>query len=278
MTLSIKIISGDNLIKRWRIKPAELLFMLMNHPLHTAQKLGWDTPIEKAPTGEALSLIVEDHFSPVDFMYWIEDVLELESKYPQLKSNDRGIISTEELGNRWCIQKEELLEAIQSVKLVPIDPVGLQLDWNELFALINHHHCVSPYDLIYRVSDIEAVEQQNPELKQNSETITTTSQINDLMKSTKPEIERLYKTIKTDNFLGYDTSKMKNAALHEFESNHQIFSYIESAFLKDISIYPATPGQEARDFKGKLLQSLIKKHGFRKQSYQNLYKNYLKLS
>jgi hypothetical protein len=64
MPLPQTVISGDTLKKRWNISSAGILFMLMNHELNTANKLGYDIPVEKASKGEALSLISEDKHDP----------------------------------------------------------------------------------------------------------------------------------------------------------------------------------------------------------------------
>jgi hypothetical protein len=97
MPLPTSVISGDTLKKRWNISSAGILFMLMNHDLNTANKLGYDIPAEKASKGEALSLISEDNHDPSTFMYWFEDVIRLEKEYPELRSTDKNIINIKQL-------------------------------------------------------------------------------------------------------------------------------------------------------------------------------------
>lgn len=275
--MKLSTISGDKLIKRWHTTPAGIVFMLTNHELQNANKLGWDTQVERAPKGEALSLICEDNFLADDFMYWLEDVIKLESKFPQLTTNNKELISTEEVAKRWNRHQEDLLETIQEANLTPVDPVGLELDQDELFSLINHYGCITPYDLIYRLSDVEQAEKQYPELKSNSKNKVFPKEILELMEKVKPEIDRIYDVLKEDNFHRYFDTKMKNAVLKEFRKNKSEFKYIQMSFIDDISLYQFNQSQAKRDFKGKLLKTLIEDRGFGEQSYQELYRQYLHL-
>jgi hypothetical protein len=280
MPLPQTVISGDTLKKRWNISSAGILFMLMNHDLNTANKLGYDIPAEKAPKFEALSLISEDKHDPLTFMYWLEDVIRLESEYPQLISNDRDIFDISELEQRWRMSDEELFDVIENFGLHPVDPVGIELDSKELFDLINYRKRLTPYDLLYRKSDVDQCEAKYPELKEIAHGKEIPDEVISLMQSAKPEIERLYEALKTVGLgqeYGEPEARWRDAVLKEFKRNESEYNLVRKDLLQNPNLYILNTGQEPRDFKGKLLQLIIENQGLGRFNFQKLHDSYKRL-
>ena len=98
----------------------------------------------------------------------------------------------------------------------------------------------------------------------------------DLLTKASPEIEKLYKPIKEIGFSGRnpnaDDAAWREAALQHFHKNQKQFKLVKREYLEDKDLYAFTVGQEARDFKGSLLQKIVEGKGFGKQSAQKLAK------
>ena len=158
MPLPRTVISGDMLKKRWNISSVGILFMLINHELNTATGNEYPFIIEKAHESEAIWLIIEDKFDPSGFLYWFDDVIRVETEYPELRLNDKIVYTVSELEMRWQVSDTEVFDIINNTGLQPVDPVGVELDSEMLDRLIIEHKCIKPQDFLYRVSDIENTE------------------------------------------------------------------------------------------------------------------------
>jgi hypothetical protein len=102
----------------------------------------------------------------------------------------------------------------------------------------------------------------------------------DLMEKASPEIEILYDAVKVDGFKSESgdplgESQFKHKAMNQFKKKGtRFFKYVKSEYLADTTLYSFAPRQEPRDFKGKLLQKIMKEHGYGKSDYQEVYRYY----
>ena len=169
---------------------------------------------------------------------------------------------------------------IENCGLRPVDPVGIELDSSELFDLINYRKCLTPYDLLYRKSDVDQFEAKYPELKGIAHGKEIPDRVINLMQRAKPEIERLYEALKNAG-LGQDSGdpedRWRDAVLKEFKRNESEYNLVRKDLLQNVNLYRLNIGQEPRDFKGKLLQLIIENQGLGRFNFQKLHDSYKRL-
>lgn len=97
-----------------------------------------------------------------------------------------------------------------------------------------------------------------------------------LLTEAGPEVEALFASIKEVGFsaqnLNANDETWQEVALHHFDKNQKHFSLVKREYLEDKDLYAFTLGQEARDFKGGVLQKICEGMGLGKQSAQKLAK------
>ena len=104
-------------------------------------------------------------------------------------------------------------------------------------------------------------------------------EITSIMKNAKPEIERIYSSIKRVGFSArkhISDEEWRAPALRSFDEHENAFEYVKREYLEDINVYALSPGKEKRDFYGRILQKIISGTGvgnFSRQSLLNLYKS-----
>lgn len=91
----------------------------------------------------------------------------------------------------------------------------------------------------------------------------------------EPEIDEIYSSIKKVGFSGRlvnGPEKWRKAALERYDDSRHGFNYIKREFLEDGDLYDFAPGQERRDFYGKLFTKIIKSMGLGNYGGQRLRK------
>jgi len=98
-----------------------------------------------------------------------------------------------------------------------------------------------------------------------------------LIEEAQPEIELLYKAVKTQKLSGLGSGlekDWKDEALKKFDANPNSFKVIERPFLEDSDLYFFSHGQEKRDFAGDILKKIAEKKKLSITGAQKLYKIY----
>ena len=104
--------------------------------------------------------------------------------------------------------------------------------------------------------------------------------LNDLLTQAKTEIEPLFAAIKEIGFsarnLDANDENWMHATLQYFDGNQTHFNLVRKKYLQDKNLYAFAPGQEARDFKGCLLEKIVKGNGLEENNpgARNLVKLY----
>ena len=102
----------------------------------------------------------------------------------------------------------------------------------------------------------------------------------DLMNKARAEIELIYKAIKEgEGFKNvgekFVEARMKDA-LNYFKEHKDKFEIIGEEDLQNEEMFETSTSQYARTVKGKLLQTIVKRHGLGRHPYDKLFKEYQK--
>ena len=104
-------------------------------------------------------------------------------------------------------------------------------------------------------------------------------EITSIMKKAKPEIERIYSSIKSVGFSGqkgFADKDWKEAALRCFDESEKPFKCVKREYLENIGLYAFSGGQEKRDFNKGILKKIMKGSGlgdFSEQLLGDLFKS-----
>jgi len=102
-------------------------------------------------------------------------------------------------------------------------------------------------------------------------------EIIELVKEVHPEIELLYKAIKTHKLSGHGSgleNSWKEEALKKFDDNPNSFKFVKRPFLEDSGLYFFAYGQERRDFTGGILKTIAEERKLSITGAQKLFKIY----
>ena len=137
---------------------------------------------------------------------------------------------------------------------------------------------------LYRITEVEQFIKFPSETKRE-ENIFSTSYKNtidpkliNLITKASPEIEAIYKPMKEKvGFSGVGEERelsLQKVASEEFRKNRNNYNYIKEEYLEDLNVFALNGGQAPRDFKGTILQRIVKDHCHVRIGAQKLYKIY----
>jgi len=114
---------------------------------------------------------------------------------------------------------------------------------------------------------------------ENSKPPELQSEVVDLLKKARPEIELIYSAMKKDvGFSGQIPdleTKLKEKAKEVFDEKKENFKFIKPEYLDDQKLYIVDPGQPRRDFIGLLLKKIVRKETGITIGGQKLYSTYI---
>ena len=257
-----KWISGQELLTRWNIKGIELL-EYVNEGLQPHTLAG--RPI---PPPDALEELTE--LEP-----WKKRIEEL--KRLCKLSDSRSIVKYRQL-----TAKEDYRNEIKALE-EKVKNLETKLSKGNSYSWENFQPADSEaataliinslVDSLFELSDAMAFEKEHATGQEDK----TDSEIIDLIKAVKPELEKMYKAIKKVGFSGRlpdAEDQWRQAALNMLQRNKKEFTLLTKEDLMDKEIYVLTSGQERRDFVGKTLRKIVERHGLGPIGYQRLYEIY----
>jgi hypothetical protein len=168
VALPIKVIDGRKLMQRWGMSHLELVYMIMNHELKAVYrdlgKKGWQDLYELySDMGSYLDSEFKDEELVAAQTFWLQDVLDLEERFPQLRSQ-RQFIKGKELVERWGRTDVEIFDLVMDSVMPAVDPVGEPMGSLDLEFLLSTGFATEA-ELLFRLDDVENLEQKYPELK-----------------------------------------------------------------------------------------------------------------
>ena len=268
-------IKGSEILKRWEMKPTDLFYVLVNHKMRIIDHIDNFVHLDLIDCYEEgnykIDLIANEMFVRADFE-------RLDEKYRASMPKRINLIYGKQLMKRWGKHEAEMFKLIFDYGLTAVDRFGCPL---EDTIVLRYMHIVpgSADDQIFLRSEIERFEKKYPELSSGEKGFS--SEVRDLILKSKHEVETIYGAIAQVGFPGDVPDidkKWKRAAIREYERDPERFEFLRKEYLEDKGIFAFTGGQERRDFIGRILKHIIKDHGLGSHGYQNLYKEYRRMT
>ena len=160
--LQLFSIPAVKLMEKWGLNEAQFIMLFANHRLRVVYKQYPGDDYEEHSKEGVLKGLAKKEENLNDISIKMEDVLDLENRFPVLLRNDKNRlwISRENLTKRWDLDEYQIDDAFSQMKddaPESIDPVGKSVDVLEMVFM---HNLISLSDVIYRRSDIERVEKE----------------------------------------------------------------------------------------------------------------------
>ena len=103
-----------------------------------------------------------------------------------------------------------------------------------------------------------------------------------LLVEASPEVDELYMAIKKTGFSGLNPNandeNWQKVALKRLDRNPKQFNFVKRKYLEDKDLYAFAPGQESRDFKGRLFEKIVEEKGLQKKGARALFDIYRQIS
>lgn len=157
--LPLQVIMGNSLMKRWDMSPPEIIFIMMNHDLNTVYREPFVDDWFKDGTGDMIQEYFENGHEVSKFIFWKPDVLKLEKEYECLTHGQRDVRSGLTIMKDWGLEESELYDAMQTLSLEPVDPLGTPVDLNSIEELMVRDR-ITTADLLFKLENIARIENE----------------------------------------------------------------------------------------------------------------------
>ena len=144
-------IRAEKLIKRWKIEPIDILFIIMNQHLEVIDPFGYSRE-----TNEVLKPFYEDkdNFDISTLLFRYSDVTKFENGTEDVKQKMKETIRGRILMEKWQLDDLELFNIAWNNNWGIVDPFCFPMKYN-LYYVISHEEGINISEVFFRRSDVE---------------------------------------------------------------------------------------------------------------------------
>ena len=162
MSGSIEIVTGNDIVNKWGIEPADLFYIILNHGLDVSDQfgytIGWDDVLRGYGKGQ-------DFTGLLDALFLVKDFDRIDKTFGQNIPERKDLISGMQICQKWGRPENYLVTLLINYNLNAVDRLGKPFD---LWRLIEKDYYNLFSTVLFRLKDVELFEKEHPEIVSNT--------------------------------------------------------------------------------------------------------------